>query len=115
MTDARSVFRPDLFAGTTSIVTGGGSGIGFAIARELATLGSRVLIAGRKADKLAHAAEQIRTQTGAEVHDVVCNIRDEEQVKALMARAVELGMDVTLDRKYFWLAAEALSALESWM
>jgi NAD(P)-dependent dehydrogenase (short-subunit alcohol dehydrogenase family) len=91
MTDARSVFRPDLFAGTTSIVTGGGSGIGFAIARELATLGSRVLIAGRKADKLAHAAEQIRTQTGAEVHDVVCNIRDEEQVKALMARAVELG------------------------
>jgi len=86
-----SVFRPDLFHGTTAIVTGGGSGIGLAIARELATLGARVVIAGRKADKLARAAEQLRSETGGTIHDIPCNIRDEEQVKALMAKTVELG------------------------
>lgn len=91
MNPAPSVFRPDLFADTTSIVTGGGSGIGYAIARELATLGSRVVIAGRKEDRLAAAAEALTEETGGHVHAVPCNVRDEEQVKELMARTVELG------------------------
>ena len=84
---ATSVFRPDLFSERTAVVTGGGSGIGLAIAAELIELGATVVIAGRKEDKLQAAAETL----GERAHPVVCNIRDEDQVKALMARAVELG------------------------
>ena len=44
----RSVFKPDLFAGKNIIVTGGGSGIGRCTAHELASLGARVVLIGRK-------------------------------------------------------------------
>ena len=48
----RSVFKPDLFAGQNIIVTGGGSGIGRCTAHELASLGARVVLVGRKQEKL---------------------------------------------------------------
>jgi citronellol/citronellal dehydrogenase len=47
-----SIFKADLFAGFTVIVTGGGRGIGRCTAHELAALGAHVLLVGRKADKL---------------------------------------------------------------
>ncbi|MBN3862707.1 SDR family NAD(P)-dependent oxidoreductase [Pseudomonas frederiksbergensis] len=39
-----SIYKPDLFAGQTIIVTGGGSGIGRCTAHELAALGALVLL-----------------------------------------------------------------------
>src|SRR5690606_41973013 len=47
-----SVFKPDLFAGQTVMVTGGGSGIGRCTAHELASLGAHVVLVGRKPEKL---------------------------------------------------------------
>jgi len=87
----KSVFRPDLFHGRTAVITGGGSGIGKAIARELASLGATVVIAGRKKARLEEAAADLVEDTGGDVHAVPCNIRDEDQVKELMARAAEIG------------------------
>ena len=86
-----SVFRPDLFAGRTAVITGGGSGIGKAIARELAGLGATVVIAGRNKARLEGAAAELIADTGGAVHAVACNIREEDEVKALMARAAQLG------------------------
>ena len=88
---ARTVFRPDLFADRTVVVTGGGSGIGKAIASELSGLGATVVIAGRKQARIDEAAAELNEEPGGRVHAVPCNIREEEQVKALMARTAEIG------------------------
>ena len=76
-----SIFRPGLFDGQVAIVTGGGSGIGLAIARSLAELGAKVAIAGRDVDKLARAKADLESR-GATVHAAPCDIRDVEQIAA---------------------------------
>jgi citronellol/citronellal dehydrogenase len=76
----QSVFRHGLFAGQTIVVTGGGSGIGRCTAHELASLGAHVVITGRKADKLAATAAEIRDDGGS-VSTVAFDIRDEDAVK----------------------------------
>ncbi len=82
-----SVFRPGLFEGRTVIVTGGGSGIGRCTAHELAHLGARVVITGRKADKLAATAQEIRSD-GGQCETSAFDIRDEEAVKAAIGEIV---------------------------
>jgi citronellol/citronellal dehydrogenase len=47
-----SIFRPGLFADQVAIVTGGGTGIGLAVAQELLSLGARVAIGSRKQDNV---------------------------------------------------------------
>ena len=85
-----SILHPALFSGRVSIVTGGGTGIGRAIASELAKLGSTVVIASRKEDNLSKAAEDINKDVGAaRVFAKKCNIRKEEEVKHLMESTVE--------------------------
>ena len=84
MAAVRSVFCPGLFEGKVAIVTGGGSGIGNAIARELIYLGSKVVIASRNSERLEKAAEGlkrfIQPNSQAAVVAIPCNIRNEEQV-----------------------------------
>lgn len=76
-----SIFRPDLFAGKTYIITGGGTGIGRAIAHELASLGAHVALAARRADPLAHTRDEI-IAAGGSASSYLCNIRDESSVMA---------------------------------
>lgn len=77
----RSVYRSGLFAGHTIVVTGGGSGIGRCTAHELASLGARVALIGRNADKLEVVRAEIETDGGqASTH--ACDIRDEAAVIA---------------------------------
>jgi len=80
----RSVFRPDLFADHTFLVTGGGSGIGRCTAHELASLGATVILMGRKLDKLEQVAAEIR-EDGGKADCAAQDIRDEEGVKACVA------------------------------
>nr|WP_246882645.1 SDR family oxidoreductase [Pseudomonas sp. MWU349] len=77
-----------MFAGQTIIVTGGGSGIGRCTAHELAALGAQVLLVGRKAEKLQKVAGEI-AEDGGKADWQACDIRDEEAVKALVARLME--------------------------
>jgi NAD(P)-dependent dehydrogenase (short-subunit alcohol dehydrogenase family) len=75
------------FAGRVGIVTGGATGIGFAISRELARLGATVVLASRKEDKLTAAVEQIRSDThGDAAHYHVLDVRDAEAVEKMAER-----------------------------
>ena len=77
----QSVFHPNLFKGQVFIVTGGGSGIGRFTAHELAALGARVALVGRKAEKVESVKAEI-TEDGGIASAHVCDIREEESVKA---------------------------------
>jgi NAD(P)-dependent dehydrogenase (short-subunit alcohol dehydrogenase family) len=72
-----------------AIVTGGGSGIGKAIARSLADEGATVVIAGRTKKTLERAAQEIGA-SGSTVVPIPTDVTDETQVDALFARIMEL-------------------------
>jgi NAD(P)-dependent dehydrogenase (short-subunit alcohol dehydrogenase family) len=76
------------FEGRTGVITGGATGIGFAIAREVARLGGRVVLASRKEEKLTPAVEQIRSETGRAdaAHFHVLDVRDAEAVEGMAAK-----------------------------
>ncbi len=78
-----SVLRADAFANKHIIVTGGGSGIGRCTAHELASLGARVIILGRKPEKLEQVVAEIK-EDGGQADARVCDIREEDAVKAVV-------------------------------
>jgi citronellol/citronellal dehydrogenase len=87
----RSVFRPDLFAGQHIVVTGGGSGIGRCTAHELAALGARVALVGRKIEKLSAVAGEIVDAGGAPPTTHACDIRVEDEVRRTVTDIVAQG------------------------
>ncbi len=82
------VFAPGLFAGKTALVTGGGRGIGRAIALAFARLGANVVIASRKVENLNPTAEEIRA-LGRDCLALPTNIREVDQVEALVAQSLQ--------------------------
>jgi citronellol/citronellal dehydrogenase len=75
--------------GRVAIVTGGGTGIGYATALQLARLGANVVIAARSADELEAAAQRIREQSGAKCIAVQTDVKDESAVMRMVERCVD--------------------------
>jgi citronellol/citronellal dehydrogenase len=94
-TAAASPFAPDLLSGRQALVTGGGTGLGKAVATGLALAGAEVTIAARRADVLTAAAEEITALSGRPVATDVVNIRDLETVAALAER--HRGVDLLVN------------------
>jgi 3-oxoacyl-[acyl-carrier protein] reductase len=75
--------------GRVAIVTGGGTGIGAATARVLAAHGADVVVASRTAEELEKAAAAVREATGRRCLAVPTDVKNEEQVIAMVQRTVE--------------------------
>jgi 3-hydroxybutyrate dehydrogenase len=70
-----------------AIITGGGRGIGAAIASELARLGASVTLMGRAMASLEGCAAKVAAEHRVRVLPVPCDVTDEESVAAAFARA----------------------------
>ncbi|MDE0121615.1 MAG: SDR family NAD(P)-dependent oxidoreductase [Gemmatimonadota bacterium] len=76
-------------SGMAAVVTGGGRGIGAAVAKALAETGSAVVVTARSEAEIEAVAEGLRVR-GWTAHAVVCDVTDPESVAALADRAREL-------------------------
>jgi NAD(P)-dependent dehydrogenase (short-subunit alcohol dehydrogenase family) len=75
------------FAGTVALVTGGGSGIGRAIALRYAAGGGDVVVLGRRTEPLEQTADLART-FGVRADVVGCDVRDADAVSQAVERVV---------------------------
>jgi citronellol/citronellal dehydrogenase len=80
------IFQPGLLDGQVAIVSGGGSGLGRATALELAALGARVVVCGRRQEPLDETAG---LADGGRIDALACDIREEDQVEALVEGVME--------------------------
>jgi len=69
--------------GRNALITGGGSGLGFAIAKSLAAAGANVILLGRNQEKLARASEEL-IALGANATYTVCNLLDRDAIAPLI-------------------------------
>lgn len=103
-------------AGRGAVVTGGGRGIGAAVARALAAEGAAVVVAARTFDQVERVAAALR-QGGHEAYAFACDVTDERSVAALAEQAIaELGtVDVLVNNAGTASSAPvAKLALEQW-
>jgi NAD(P)-dependent dehydrogenase (short-subunit alcohol dehydrogenase family) len=80
------MFAPDLLAGQRILITGGGTGLGAAMAVRFAELGASLVLAGRRAEVLEATAQGLR-ERGAAVQTLPCDIRDAAAVEAMVGAA----------------------------
>jgi NAD(P)-dependent dehydrogenase (short-subunit alcohol dehydrogenase family) len=76
-----SALPPGTYDGVTVLVTGGGTGLGKAIASEFARLGANIVVASRKPEHL-DAGRLAMEALGAPVLTVECDIRDAASISA---------------------------------
>ena len=87
-----TIFAKGILAGRGALVTGGGTGIGRAIAEALGAAGANVAVASRKMEHLEPAAREIAERHGVKTAAIDVDVRDSARVEAMVERAErELG------------------------
>ncbi len=77
------MFKENTFQGKVVLVTGGRSGIGYQIAKDMLILGAKVVICSRKKIPLLEAKDQLKTY--GDIEAMPCDIRKEEEIEQLAA------------------------------
>ncbi|PSC74048.1 H(+) hexose cotransporter 2 isoform B [Micractinium conductrix] len=108
-----SPFKPDVLSGRVALVTGGGSGIGLEIVRQLGLHGAHVVISGRREAVLAEAVAALGAE-GITAHYVQGDVRRyedcERTVEGAVARFGRLDILVNCAAGNFLSPAEQLSS-----
>src|SRR5439155_171643 len=103
--------------GRSAIVTGGGAGLGQYFAEALAEAGADLVLCARKAERCEATAAALRRDLGVNAVAMACDVRDKEQVEAVVARArSEFGsVDILVNNAgTSWGAPVADYPLEGW-
>jgi len=82
------MFEANLLKDHVAVITGGGTGIGLAIAKRLGTLGARIAIASRNSDHLEQGSNALR-EIGIDALAVQLDVRNPEQVDEMVLRTVK--------------------------
>jgi peroxisomal 2,4-dienoyl-CoA reductase len=82
------MFGPEMLKGRVAVVTGGGTGIGLAVAKRLGALGARIVIGSRNSANLETGSAELR-HAGLDPLTVQIDVRNPEQVDELVERTVK--------------------------
>ena len=107
------MFTADLLAGKRILVTGGGTGLGAAMAQRFAELGAQLVLCGRRTEPLQATAAALQQATGRPVETHACDLRQSDAVEALMSAIWASGpLDVLVNNAAatFVSRSETLSA-----
>ena len=78
------MFRNDLLANKRILITGGGTGLGKAMAHRFLQLGATVYICGRREEVLEETAAELSAATQAPIHALPCDVRSLDAVEAMI-------------------------------
>ena len=101
------MFTNDLLKNKRILITGGGTGLGRAMAERFLQLGATVYICGRRLEVVQKTAAELSASTGGSIEGFACDVRYPEDVEALIEKlwacrpARRAGEQCR--RKLFWL------------
>lgn len=78
------MFRNDLLSGRRILITGGGTGLGKAMAQRFLQLGATVYICGRREEVLEQTAVELSAETKGSIHAMPCDVRNRDAVEAMI-------------------------------
>lgn len=81
-----AVFTSDLLRGKRALITGGGTGLGKAMAKRYLELGASVYICGRREEVLQSTCTELAAATGGSIYGHACDVRDVAAVEECIAR-----------------------------
>jgi len=92
------MFTNDLLKGKRILITGGGTGIGRAMAERFLQLGATVYICGRRLDVLQQTAKELAASTGGQIEGLKCDVRYAEDIEPMIEKLWSSGpLDVLVN------------------
>ncbi|MGB8967928.1 MAG: SDR family oxidoreductase [Candidatus Sulfotelmatobacter sp.] len=92
------MFRDDLLRNKRILITGGGTGLGKAMARRFLQLGATVYICGRREEVLEETATELSIATKGPIHGLPCDVRNLDAVEAMIDSIWKAGpLDVLIN------------------
>ncbi len=85
------MFQPDLLKSKRILITGGGTGLGRAMAERFLQLGAAVCICGRRADVLQQTCQELAARTAGQIRSFACDVRDRDAVEQMIANIWNAG------------------------
>ena len=85
------MFARGLLQGKRALITGGGTGLGKAMAKRYVELGAEVYICGRREDVLKSTCAELASATGGNIEGLPCDVRELTAVEAMVGQIWNTG------------------------